>query len=223
MHRLDTLTPIETPEGVELSLSAAGPVPRALAWVLDAMIRFAFLLAVVMVAGYFGQMGYGLMLLMTFAVEWFYPVFFEVWRGYTPGKRQLGLMVVQDDGTPVTLASSLVRNLLRVVDFLPLFYGLGAIVMASHSRFKRLGDMAAGTVVVHVLAQESRTQLPQVDAQLPPLALSIEEQRAVLDFAERSSSLAPDRVRELAENLTGLRGQAAIKQAMAYAQGLSSR
>ena len=94
-------------------------------------------------------LGQGLMLLGFFLLEWFYPVFFELRSGATPGKRAMGLRVVHDDGTPVGAVASVIRNLLRVADFLPLFYAAGLVSCLVDRDFRRLGDLAAGTLVVH--------------------------------------------------------------------------
>ena len=99
---IDTLRVLETPEGVDLSLHLAGPVPRAAAFVLDLLVRTAVYLALAPLLALAG-VGTGLLLLALFLLEWFYPVFFELARGATPGKRALGLLVVHDDGTPVSV------------------------------------------------------------------------------------------------------------------------
>ena len=92
---LDTLRAVETPEGVTLTLRVAGPVARALAFGIDFMARIAFYMLVGGMMGSLGEAGSGLMMLVIFVCEWFYPVFFEVlWGGRTPGKMALSLAVV---------------------------------------------------------------------------------------------------------------------------------
>jgi hypothetical protein len=118
--------------------------------------------------------------------------------GQTVGKRALGLRVLCDDGTPVTLSASMVRNLLRTVDFLPLFYGLGVAAMLSNRDFKRLGDLAGGTVVVYTVGPQVHGSLPDARPLAPPVALTAEEQQAVVGFAERAAELSTERARELA-------------------------
>ena len=87
--------------------------------------------------------------LISFALLWGYYIFFEMlWNGQSPGKRLVGLRVLKADGTPITLTESIVRNLVRLIDFLPIFYGLGVIVMFVNTQSRRLGDLAAGTLVV---------------------------------------------------------------------------
>lgn len=229
MPQLDTLHTFETPEGVELGLRVAGPLPRALAWAIDALIRYGGLFIVFIALLPFGDMGGGLFLITLFLVEWFYPVLFEVRRGATPGKRALGLSVVHDNGTPIGWPASLIRNLLRVIDFFPIFYGAGLLSMLTNRQFKRLGDLAAGTLVVYAEQQRRNTSLPGVERSqqsaveaLPlPVPLAVEEQRALLDFAARSTSLAPGRVEELAEIISDKRGAAAVTHILGYAHWLA--
>ncbi|GAB4196940.1 MAG: RDD family protein [Wenzhouxiangellaceae bacterium] len=217
---LDTLNRFETPEGVVLTMSVAGPVPRALAWLIDALFRYTIVIGLMMALGFLGYLGGGLSLLILFVVEWFYPVYFEVVHGATPGKKRLGLLVVHDDGTPLTWPSGMIRNLLRVVDFLPLMYGVGLITMLFSREFKRLGDLAAGTLVIHAPAGRQRLQVPEAAPLLPPLALTVDEQRAVLDFAERSNQLSSSRAEELAQHLVNDQKTHAAHQVIRYANGL---
>jgi uncharacterized RDD family membrane protein YckC len=198
---LDTTRRVATPEGIELTLRLAGPVPRALAWAIDLAIRAAVLLAVSMLAGAFGRAGMGVILLAAFFVEWLLPAWFEaMWNGQTPGKRAMGIAVLNDDGTPLRWPGAMTRNLLRAVDFLPVAYGVGLVAMLCNRDFKRLGDLAAGTVVVYSsekLGAERR--LPEAAPVVPPVALDLEEQRALLELAERSPTLTQERLEELAE------------------------
>ena len=108
------------------------------------------LFAVSMLAALLGRAGMGVILLTAFFVEWLLPAWFEAsWNGQTPGKRAMGIAVLNDDGTPLRWPAALTRNLLRAVDFLPLLYGVGLVAMLANRDFKRLGDLAAGTVVVY--------------------------------------------------------------------------
>jgi uncharacterized RDD family membrane protein YckC len=199
---LDTVQPFETPEGVDLSLVPAGPVPRVLAWGIDLLIRLFTYSALISFFPHFGAFGMGILWISIFLVEWFYPVFFEVlWRGRTPGKMTLNLAVVREDGTPVSWPESVVRNLLRSVDILPGCFGVALVSMMVSSRFQRLGDIAAGTLVVYRAPLSSRNAAGTVDAARatpPPIPLLLAEQRAILDFAERVPALNAERAQELA-------------------------
>jgi uncharacterized RDD family membrane protein YckC len=213
---LDSYREIETPEGVELLLRPAGPAPRALAWLADVFIRSIVYMMVGMFFSVFGRFGTGVIMIVIFLLEWFYPVLFEIyWQGETPGKRWMGLRVLNDNGTPVSWGPSLIRNLLRAVDFLPLFYGFGLISMFMNRDFKRLGDLAAGTIVTYKDNLMHTSVVPQTTASTPPLALKLEEQRAIINFAERSQRLTDVRAAELADILapvTGAHGFASIQR-----------
>jgi len=196
---LDTRYQVETPEGIDLVLRPAGLVPRALAFAIDLAIRGLALLAMFVVLGLLGQFGMGLATILLFLLTWWYMVLFEVLnQGRSPGKQLLGLRVVHDDGTPVGWAASLTRNLLRFVDILPFAYTLGILSCLNHPAFKRLGDIAAGTLVVYRDTPPAHPSLPPADALRAPFALQLAEQRAVLGFAERAEQLSGARRSELA-------------------------
>jgi uncharacterized RDD family membrane protein YckC len=196
---IDTLRAVPTPEGIELTLKVAGPIARARAWAIDFFIRLVILIGFSTVAAALGRVGSGLTILFYFVLEWGYPVLFEVLSdGSTPGKKTCDLRVLHEDGTPVGWRASVARNLLRAVDFLPLFYGFGLIAMLTNRDFKRLGDMAAGTIVVHTEPKRARKPIPAADPTAPVVPLTLAEQRAVVDFAERRSTWSDERANELA-------------------------
>lgn len=221
---LDTARTFETPEGVDLQLHVAGPVVRALAWAIDMMIRGAVYFVLSIVLSVLGEFGQGVFLLCIFLLEWFYPVFFEVLKnGATPGKKQMGIRVVNDNGTPVSWSTSITRNLLRAADFAPAFYGFGLTAMLMNSDFKRLGDMAAGTIVIYGSKTAAKSDIPKADPDPLPINLSIKEQRAILDFAERSELLSAERREELANiipSLTNTKDQNAVNKLYRYANWL---
>lgn len=233
---VDTVRFVDTPEGIELELRVAGPVPRGFAWLVDFSIRVMVYILTANLLQFFKGMGMALWLVTAFLLEWLYPVVFEVlWKGQTPGKRALGLRVLKDDGTPVDWASSMQRSLLMFADFLPLLYGtgLGAMLLSRH--FQRLGDLVAGTLVVHVEAsnrkfraapREPHPSGPVPLAEASPVPLTLAEQRALVGFQERRAALHPDRAQELAnllEPLTGLRGPAALLRLAAMAARVRGR
>jgi uncharacterized RDD family membrane protein YckC len=231
---IDTIHAVQTPEGVDLSLRVAGPVPRALAWGVDLVLQiFGGGAAASVLVSLLGGSGFGvgLALIALFLVSWFYPVAFEVLaHGQTPGKRFLGLRVVQENGTPVGWSASVLRNFLLVADFLPLLYLAGLTSMCLDPSFRRLGDLAAGTLVVHTDSQprlwRSRRPEPSLaPAEPPPLPLTLEEQGAVIAFAERASLLSPERALELAAipaSVSGS-GEAARTRLLGYAAFLLGR
>lgn len=196
---LDTRYQLETPEGIDLVLRPAGLVPRALAFAIDLAIRGLILLVMFLLLGLLGKFGMGLGTLLLFLLTWWYMVLFEVLnQGRSPGKQVMKLRVVHDDGTPVGWAASLTRNLLRFVDLLPFGYALGILSCLNHPAFKRLGDLAAGTLVVYREDVPARPELPHAEAQPAPFVLSLEEQRALLGFAERQAALSTARRTEVA-------------------------
>src|SRR5437867_3568123 len=142
--------------GVDLPLGRLGS--RALAQMIDlAILTFAslilFLLALGL-GGFTGSMTVAMvaMIVVQFVLFWGYYFLWELlWSGQTPGKRAIGLRVVHADGTNIGLTASLVRNLLRPIDFRPADYGVGLLVLVITPRSQRLGDLAAGTVVVREL------------------------------------------------------------------------
>lgn len=196
---LDTRYQVETPEGIDLLLRPAGPVARGLAYLIDLGIRVLLMVLSFILLAFLGQLGTGLGLLLTFLMTWWYMVLFEVLnQGRSPGKQVMGLRVVHDDGTPVGWSAALLRNLLRFVDILPFGYALGLCACLAHPAFKRLGDLAAGTLVIYRDPPLHKSELAAVAAQLPPWPLSLAEQRAVTAFAERAGSLSAARREELA-------------------------
>jgi uncharacterized RDD family membrane protein YckC len=225
---LDTVRAVGTPEGVELNLRLAGPVARAYAWLIDLFLRLTGMLVLWLTLIPLGRLGQGAWLIVWFCVEWLYPVAFEIWgRGATPGKKLMGLRVVNDDGTPVGRWAAVTRNLLRAVDFLPFGYGLGFVAMVLNRDFKRLGDIVAGTVVIYVERARPASAVPAA----PPLArqppLTLDESRAVLEYAERVATLTPQRAEELAAiavRLTGtVEGAQARERLLRFANHLIGR
>jgi uncharacterized RDD family membrane protein YckC len=218
---IDTSAEIETPEHVRFRYQLAGPARRALAYLVDTLIRGAILFGIVLVAAVggltigdgFSKASTGLILLVAFAVEWGYFVLFETTAsGRTPGKRAARIRVVTEGGYPLRFMDSVLRNLLRAADFLPFGYALGVAVMARDSRFRRLGDLVAGTMVVieDRLAVASAISIdpPPTAAELQSVPdhadLSGEELEAIELLLRRQRGLAPARVDELAEMVAPL-------------------
>jgi len=197
--KLDTTVRAETPEGIDILLRPAGAVPRALAYALDWAIRIAVYIAAAVLLGMIKGLGPGLLLILYFGLEWLYPVVFELLPGAaTPGKRVLGLQVLMDSGLPITPAAAVTRNLLRVADFMPFLFFAGLLSMLLRADFKRLGDIAAGTLVVHKDHVRLAGALPEAVAIAPRVALARPQQIAILQLAGRAARLTPERIDELA-------------------------
>jgi uncharacterized RDD family membrane protein YckC len=196
---LDTVFTAETPEGIALELRPAGLVARAYAFAIDGAIRIAIMVAAGGMLASLSRFGGGIFLILFFLLEWFYPVLFELLPGAaTPGKRAVGLRVVMDSGLPVTPAASLVRNLRRAADYRPVLYGLGGLIVLLRPDFKRLGDLAAGTLVVHANAAKLHGPLGAAEPLAPARTLSTREQAAVIAWAGRATRLTEARLGELA-------------------------
>jgi len=225
---LDTVCEVLTPEGVALRLPAAGPFPRALAWLVDACVRISVLAVFGGIAfNLLGELGTALVLIAVFVLIWLYPVVFEVlWNGQTLGKRVLGIRVVAANGAPVGWVGAFVRNLLRAVDMLPIGYALGLVSGLFDPWGRRLGDLVAGTLVVHVVQVPPPRMIGSAPARVPLARLDAEEQRAVIAFAERADMLTPERCRELAglaRPLTGETGDAGASALLGVAHWLLGR
>ena len=234
MKAIDLAIPIETPEGSTLMLRPAGIAVRGAAWVIDSLLRLGVYMLLSLVASLLGGVGTGLALLVVFMGEWLYFAFFEAFcNGATPGKKRMGIRVVEHNGGPLGIEAALVRNLVRFVDSFPL-YGLGLISCLSSAEFQRLGDRVAGTLVVHADQQTdrkprleaARTKSPAPAPLRPAQSLTGREAALLSAFEERIDSLHPERQAEIAnllEPLTGLRDGAAVERLRAYAAWLETR
>jgi uncharacterized RDD family membrane protein YckC len=147
-----------TTEKVPITYRVAGLGARSLAWLVDLLLSALLGL----IGACFGMvldvarpgLGAGVTILWVFAVFLGYSVLFEwLWQGQTPGKRLLGVRVIEWRGTAVSFVASAVRNVVRMADVLPLGYGLAFVVAACNRENRRLGDLAAGTLVVYVERQ----------------------------------------------------------------------
>jgi uncharacterized RDD family membrane protein YckC len=196
---LDTVVAAETPEGIVLELHPAGLSARCFAFVLDWLIRLIILYGFAIVSRFMGNLGTGVWIVLLFALEWFYPVLFELSRsGATPGKKTFGLRVVMDNGLPVTPAASFMRNLLRVADFLPFGYGFAIVSMLLRTDSKRLGDIGAATLVVHAPQATPRVTLQTVEPIAPVRPVAPRDQAALVALAARAPTLTVERLDELA-------------------------
>jgi len=225
--RLDTYREVITPEGVVLQLPAAGAMPRAVAWVIDLAVRLTVLLLMGIPLGLLGGVGQGIYAVGMFLLFWAYPIVLEAsWNGQTVGKRALGLRVVSADGAPVGWLAAVIRNLLRAVDMLPVGYAAGLVASLIDPHGRRLGDMVAGTLVVHVPPRAEHRAAPLNAVYAPPLPLRPDEQGAVVAFGERAPRLTPARQIELADiaaPLTQAQGQPGVLRLYGMANWLLGR
>ena len=160
----DRLT-ITTPEGVELDLQLAGLGSRFMAQLLDLVIKAGLILLIALTLSIAGLTGVAFMLPAFFLVVYAYDVVFETFAsGRTPGKMAARLRVVRVGGEPIDFMSSAIRNVLRMIDGIPLSYVPGVISILATKRNQRLGDLAAGTIVIH----EEPVALPPPRMPPPP-------------------------------------------------------
>jgi uncharacterized RDD family membrane protein YckC len=174
---------ISTPERVAFQYEIAGIGSRFLAQIVDTLVITVILIAITILAaslgGIFGSGGLAILIeiiLGFILLAGYFLVSEAVWNGQTLGKRAARLRVVGDHGEPVTLGQAAIRNLVRIVDFLPVFYAIGMLTLFINGRGKRLGDFAAGTLVVRDRERVSLYDLsstPAGEVAAPPPAASI--------------------------------------------------
>lgn len=166
----------------------------------------------------------GLIMITMFLLEWFYPIYFEVLHdGQTPGKKRLAIKVIEANGVAVGWQASFIRNFLRFVDFLPFFYGFALLSSFIDKSSRRLGDLAAGTIVVYSESQTQGQKIPQIDPDYAPIRLTYSEEGAILAYSEKLNQLSKARQQELANLLQPLHmkeGPQAVTSIQAYAAGI---
>jgi uncharacterized RDD family membrane protein YckC len=208
---LDDRVTIATPEGIELELILAGVGSRFAATLLDIVVQLGAIIALAIVLGPLGSNGYvvAVYLVAVFVILFAYDIVLETWnRGRTIGKLAAGLRVVRAGGETEGFLTAAVRNFLRIVDFLPAFYVVGVIAILATSRNQRLGDLAAGTIVVR---ERRRAVTPAATYFQPPAAapylewdvsaVSPEDVATLRQFLERRMTLSPGARAHLATDL----------------------
>jgi uncharacterized RDD family membrane protein YckC len=197
---------VATPERVAMQLPVAGIGYRSLAYLVDLTFIASFWVICYFLYALTGPDVVKLVTGMStvvrvaavigvFFFQWVYWTAAEVaWRGQTPGKRLLKIRVVRADGSPVGLFESAVRNLLRIVDFLPAAYGVGVVVMLIDAKHRRLGDLAAGTVALREEQIDLAKYIAAGDPAVKPAigrVLTTAEHELLRSFAQRYESLEP--------------------------------
>jgi uncharacterized RDD family membrane protein YckC len=224
---------VETPEQVDIDLPLAGIGTRGLAYLLDLVFQLIPLMVLATAlyvilpedarpSGVFDSdhrpgprrlnpLAGAIFSMIVFVTNFGYFVIFELrWRGQSPGKRTLGLRVMRDGGYAIDGRCALVRNLLRAVDILPFAYLLGMVTLFIGRQGKRVGDYAAGTIVVSERRDRAR-RWPEAPAPRAAERLSLEERALVEQFLLRRASLGVQArarlARELATRLSRRLGQ----------------
>lgn len=200
---------IDTPENILLDAEIAGFGSRFVAALIDYGVIAVLLIglsllfsaASVRVNPITGALFY----IIVFLITWGYHLIFElIGNGQTFGKRRVGIRVIQANGLPATVSALLIRNIIRLFDFLPLFYGLGLILLFATKRTQRLGDLAARTVVIReqrqvtlqTLKEDTRIDYYYVKA-IDPIPsyiqidlLTQDDRRRVVNFLQRRAKMA---------------------------------
>lgn len=226
---------IDTPENIEFAYDIAGIGSRFLAAMIDTfliLIAQGIILFVAGLAVSSFEIGQSILTALAavvgFVILWGYYIVFEmVWSGQTPGKRSVGLRVVREGGRPITFVASAIRNFIRLVDFLPALYGIGVVAMFIDTRARRLGDLAAGTLVVKERANvtleslEAKPFQPANTASGQPLQLTIsninllndQDYMLVQEFLRRRTELGREARQRLGMQLaSGLQARLGLPQ-----------
>jgi uncharacterized RDD family membrane protein YckC len=210
---------IETPEQIDLEFPVAGLGSRGLALLVDTLIQFVVVIIVVILTSlvspdlshYWATAGKwmtAIVIFFMFCLYWGYFAIFEVfWNGQTPGKRQAHIRVITSSGRPINAFEAIARNFLRAVDS-QLGYVVGAVAIAVDKRNRRLGDMVAGTVVVHELQEQgdsywygqhsTAATAPSVEA---IAAMTAQEFQLIETFLNRRLDLPYDQRQKTAVNI----------------------
>ena len=218
MSNFDQYT-LETPENIEVNFDIAGLGTRFCALFADYLfmgliVAALAILAVMLEIGMPREMRGADLWILAFVVgciltvmTGYFIVFEWLMRGQTPGKKMMKIRVIRDDGTPVTIHEVLIRNIVRLVDAIPGFYAVGVLFMFPSRLSKRLGDIAAGTIVIkeeqlNYSASEDRRRVlhlepvDRINAELAPA-----ERRLISGFLQRRAELLPRARQQLAERL----------------------
>ncbi|MEO8612705.1 MAG: RDD family protein [Chloroflexota bacterium] len=206
---------IDTPENILLDAEIAGFGSRFVAALIDYTIIFALLFVITVLfslaqppnrnTAFQGSSVSPVYYVAIFLITWSYHLIFElVWNGQTPGKRRAGIRVIQANGLPVTVSAILIRNIVRLFDFLPAGYGVGLIMLFATKRTQRLGDLAARTVVIReqrevtlqTIKEDMRIEYHYIKT-IEPLPYQIqvdrltqEDRRRVVDFLRRRKAMS---------------------------------
>lgn len=208
---------VVTPEAVPLELDVAGLGSRMIAALIDGAIQTVLYVAAAFLVSAFhlGDTAATVLAIVGgFVVLWGYFFIFEgLWHGRTPGKRAQRIRAVRTDGHPMSGLQMFVRNLVRIVDFLPAYYAIGAIAMVLTKRSQRIGDLAAGTLVIRerkptVPVVVPPPPVPVLGSRLDTSGLSEATYQLVRSFLERRDSLEPAARQRVAEEIARAIGPA---------------
>lgn len=217
---MDRSVSVRTPESIAFSYELAGLGSRFLALMVDMAIQFAVLAAIFGALAFIGShtpptktpapdrlgdsIATAIVVATIFVVFFGYFIAFEAfWSGLTPGKKLLGIRVVRDGGYPIDAAGSFIRNVIRVGEAILGFYALSAVVTLISAENKRLGDLAAGTIVVRDERAPSLTAImAHAEGEQRRAAMLTDEEHALIArFMARRKGMAPHYRRQLAAQI----------------------
>lgn len=191
---------VKTPENVTLEFELAGVGSRGIAVIIDTLVQNLIFLFIVLISylafgdGYFDLLHENdntlyvvIAILLIFIVQFGYFLLFEAFtKGSTIGKKIVGLKVIMANGEPVSFTGVLVRNLLRIGDFLPGFYGVGIFSTVLNERYMRVGDLAANTVVIKVKNRKTDfSGIRNPNAEQRNIFISPKEEALLIEYNKR--------------------------------------
>lgn len=215
---------LESGQGLELQLTVAGVGARSYAFIIDWHIRFvlafAWFMAVILISDFgnnwlFGEGGlfdgdewgwFTLLISLPPMIIYFlyHPILEILMNGQTPGKRITGVRIVRQNGMPAGVAQHLIRNIFRLIDSMPAFYCFGLVVCFLNSQHLRIGDLAAGTVLVYV-DHNTKSEMAELESVLEDSKLSLEQNQLLHELIQRWPKLDNQNRRSIAtEFLTEL-------------------
>ena len=199
---------IDTPEQVHLEFTLAGIGSRFMAVFLDVLIEALLYLLLFFLTWLWFSGGIfnanrsiwwnAIVTLIIFCINWgYYAIFETLWKGQTPGKRWAGIRVIKETGRPINAFEAIARNLVRFIDFLPGFYGIGVLTMLLNAKNRRLGDYVAGTIVVHETTERESSLFfntrARADFTLHQAAgLTVQEAELIETFLARRLEIPPE-------------------------------
>ena len=232
---------IETPEQIALEFPLAGVGSRFLALAFDSLVQAVAIVGLGTIAlmvrwilipatglAAIGPWTLAILFAAGFVVySAYFAIFESIWAGQTPGKRLVGLRVIDVSGRPMTVYAAIVRNALRLVDQLPGFYAIAIASVLVTERHQRLGDLAAGTVVVHERVERiGDTPRSESSVRHGAHRLTVDEIVLIEGFLRRRGELDSwvrlQTARRIAERMTSRLGLAAIDDEERFLEQLAA-
>ncbi len=239
---LDSQISVESPDGAVLALRPAGFMARGLAFVVDEIVKIVLLFALSLGLGVTlpqsQDLQIAIFLISWFVINWFYGVIFELFNdGATPGRALAGTKAVNADGTAIKFQASVLRNLFRILDSLPIigqmFLGIGlgfglpgALFILGSKEFRRIGDHIGDTLVIYSIDATTKELEGTMERSTLPFTLTPHEENLILEFQTRHPKLSTHRqieIAEIFEPLHHLRGESAVQRCLEYANDIRGR